>query len=168
MNGVTLTASNFSTGNSLANANGLCFVGSGTSTTGVCRNLNSLTLSFSAPVQLISYQTGQNGFGTSANLTFSDGTNSSLQTSFVVGNTTNFSNQFSVPANQAINVTRSFSTTPPGGRALVLSQLTVDATPVPLESDALPVVGSAVFMAGGLWWKRKRAQAKGADFIAQK
>ena len=43
-----------------------------------------------------------------------------------------------------------------------------DATPVPLESDALPVVGATLFMAGGLWWKRKRAQAKAADFIAEK
>jgi hypothetical protein len=42
------------------------------------------------------------------------------------------------------------------------------ATPVPFESDALPVVGSAAFMAGGLWWKRRRGQAKVTDFIAQK
>jgi hypothetical protein len=34
------------------------------------------------------------------------------------------------------------------------------AIPVPLESDALPVVGSALFMAGGLWWKKKHNQAK--------
>ncbi|MFN5513297.1 MAG: hypothetical protein ACK5CA_00710 [Cyanobacteriota bacterium] len=45
---------------------------------------------------------------------------------------------------------------------------TFSATPVPLETDALPVVGSAVFMAGGLWWKRRRAQAKVAEFTAQK
>lgn len=34
------------------------------------------------------------------------------------------------------------------------------AQAVPLESDALPIVGAAAFMAGGLWWKRRRAQAK--------
>jgi hypothetical protein len=39
---------------------------------------------------------------------------------------------------------------------------------VPLESDALPIVGSALFMAGGLWWKKKRAQAKVAEFVAKK
>lgn len=39
---------------------------------------------------------------------------------------------------------------------------------VPIENDALPVVGSALFMAGGMWWKRKRAQAKANDFIAPK
>jgi hypothetical protein len=38
--------------------------------------------------------------------------------------------------------------------------ITLNATPVPLESDALPIVGSVVFMAGGLWFKRRRAQAK--------
>ncbi|MFN5514154.1 MAG: hypothetical protein ACK5CA_05235 [Cyanobacteriota bacterium] len=37
------------------------------------------------------------------------------------------------------------------------------AVPVPLESDALPVVGAAAFMAGGLWWKKKRAGAKALD-----
>jgi len=42
------------------------------------------------------------------------------------------------------------------------------ATPVPLESDALPIVGAAAFMAGGVWWKKKRAGAKVSDFVAQK
>jgi len=42
------------------------------------------------------------------------------------------------------------------------------ATPVPFESDALPVVGSALFMAGGLWWKKQRNQAKLTEFTAKK
>ncbi|MFN5515736.1 MAG: CHRD domain-containing protein [Cyanobacteriota bacterium] len=41
------------------------------------------------------------------------------------------------------------------------------ATPVPLETDALPVVGGALFMAGGVWWKRKRLQAKTSEFIVK-
>lgn len=45
--------------------------------------------------------------------------------------------------------------------------LNATATPVPLETDALPVVVGAVFMAGGIWWKKKRAQAKANDFIAK-
>ncbi|MFN5514782.1 MAG: hypothetical protein ACK5CA_08535 [Cyanobacteriota bacterium] len=40
----------------------------------------------------------------------------------------------------------------------------VAATPVPLESDALPVVGATLFMAGGIWWKRKRQQTKVSEF----
>ncbi|MEB3175688.1 MAG: hypothetical protein VKN60_10980 [Cyanobacteriota bacterium] len=35
-----------------------------------------------------------------------------------------------------------------------------------LFTDALPIVGSAAFLAGGLWWKRRRAQAKAnLDFL---
>jgi len=30
------------------------------------------------------------------------------------------------------------------------------------------VVGSVLFLAGGLWWKKKRNQAKLAEFTAQK
>ncbi|MFN5513792.1 MAG: hypothetical protein ACK5CA_03340 [Cyanobacteriota bacterium] len=40
------------------------------------------------------------------------------------------------------------------------------ATPVPIESDALPIVGAAAFMADGIWYKRRRAQAKAnLDFL---
>jgi hypothetical protein len=45
---------------------------------------------------------------------------------------------------------------------------TSSLTPVPLESDALPVLASAAFMAGGMWWKRKRAQAKVPELVAHK
>jgi hypothetical protein len=33
---------------------------------------------------------------------------------------------------------------------------------------ALPVVVSAAFMTGGIWWKKKRAGAKVSDFVANK
>ncbi|MBE9204516.1 hypothetical protein IQ218_15040 [Synechocystis salina LEGE 06099] len=39
------------------------------------------------------------------------------------------------------------------------------ATPVPFESDTLPVVGATLFMAGGLWWKQKRNQGKVAQLL---
>jgi hypothetical protein len=161
VDGVTLTASNFSNGTTIADNDGLCFAGYGSN---LCGTLNSLTLSFSAPVQLTSYRTGYTVGTTTTTLTFSQGANSSVQTSFVVGNTTNFNNQFSVAANQPITVTASNPAS--GSGILQINQLTV--TPVPFESDALPVVGSAAFMAGGLWWKRRRGQAKVTDFIAQK
>jgi hypothetical protein len=32
------------------------------------------------------------------------------------------------------------------------------ATPVPWETDALPVIGSVLFFAGGVWAKRKLAK----------
>lgn len=50
---------------------------------------------------------------------------------------------------------------------LAIDNVVVTATPVPLESDALPVVGSALFMAGGLWWKRRCSQTKISDFAAK-
>jgi hypothetical protein len=34
------------------------------------------------------------------------------------------------------------------------------ATPVPLETDALPVLGAVAFMGAGFWFKRRQAQAK--------
>lgn len=42
---------------------------------------------------------------------------------------------------------------------------TLTPTAVPLESDALPVVGSALFMAGAMGWKRKRQQAKVSELV---
>jgi hypothetical protein len=61
-------------------------------------------------------------------------------------------------------LTRSTSNQPSSG----VQSANISYTPVPLESDALPVVGSVLFMAGGLWWKKKRAQAKVPEFVAKK
>ncbi len=47
-----------------------------------------------------------------------------------------------------------------GFETLIVHTLVFTPTPVPLESDALPIVGAAAFMAGGLWFKRRRSQAK--------
>ncbi|MBJ7901507.1 MAG: hypothetical protein GC158_16675 [Cyanobacteria bacterium RI_101] len=52
------------------------------------------------------------------------------------------------------------------GSTSPVSAGSLQGTPVPLESDALPIVGAAAFMAGGLWFKRRRAQAKAnLDFL---
>jgi hypothetical protein len=45
-----------------------------------------------------------------------------------------------------------------GGDALLISSNNLTATAVPWETDALPVVGSTIFFAGGLWAKRKFAK----------
>lgn len=45
---------------------------------------------------------------------------------------------------------------------------TATATAVPFESDARSVVGATLFMAVGVWWKKKRSQSKIAKFVAQK
>ncbi len=154
VNGVILTANNFSpTPTTVADSDGLCFAGTGT---GFCPDLNSLNLSFSAPVQLISYRVGFVGDGNaSASLTFTDGINSSVETNFDANSipVTNFSTQFSVAANQLIGVT---ATGLSGTGTLQIRELTVEqATPVPLESDAFPVIAATIFMGGATWWKRR-------------
>jgi len=66
--------------------------------------------------------------------------------------------QFSAPVS-------SFSVTASGTSTTLNNRITF-AAPVPLETDALPVVVGAAFMAGGLWWKKKRAQSKtNLDFL---
>jgi hypothetical protein len=62
--------------------------------------------------------------------------------------------QFSAPVS-------SFSVT--SGAGTTSNNRVTFAAPVPLETDALPILGSAAFMAGGLWWKKKRAGAKALD-----
>ena len=44
--------------------------------------------------------------------------------------------------------------------SIAFNYAVAQAVPVPFESDALPVVGATLFMAGGLWWKKKRNQTK--------
>ncbi|MFN5515554.1 MAG: hypothetical protein ACK5CA_12645 [Cyanobacteriota bacterium] len=53
-----------------------------------------------------------------------------------------------------------------GFASIVINNSSSNVTAVPLESDALPIVGAAAFMAGGFWFKRRRAQAKAnLDFL---
>ena len=40
-------------------------------------------------------------------------------------------------------------------------------TPVPIETDALPILGAVAFMGAGFWFKRRQAQAKAnLNFLA--
>lgn len=70
-------------------------------------------------------------------LTFTEGSNTSVETSFVGGATKSFSTQFVVDANAFITATR---TTPPSGGlgSLQFRQLTVNVVPGPL-----PLLGAA-------------------------
>jgi len=89
-------------------------------------------------VQLISYQVGflSNGSGNQV-LTFSEGSNTSVETNFVDEATANFSTQFVVDADAIISAVR---TTPPteGQGGLQFRQLTVNVVPGPL-----PLLGAA-------------------------
>ena len=41
-------------------------------------------------------------------------------------------------------------------------------TPVPLETDALPVLVSGLLVGTGIWWKRRKSDAKAIDFSPTK
>ncbi len=45
-----------------------------------------------------------------------------------------------------------------GNFSQIQSITVATATPVPWETDALPIVGSTILFAGGLWAKRKFAK----------
>lgn len=121
-----------------------------TAITGSFANLGSIT-------SLI----GSGGFGGNNNLILNSGqlTTGTGGVSFVAGGT-NY--KLSNPSGTI------YLLQPTSGGSIGTFSATQQATPVPLESDALPILGSVAFMAGGLWWKRKRAQAKVSEFVANK
>ena len=85
-------------------------------------------------------------------LAFDPALSGSQPSSVLAGNLSSFTESY----------TRGIVVNSEGASAAIEENITPagTATPVPLESDALPVVGAAAFMAGSLWFKRRRAQAK--------
>jgi hypothetical protein len=131
--GVTLTISDLSpTAAIVADSDGICLAGA----SGFCDDLNSLNISFSSAVQLVSYQVGFLSTGNEAlNLLFTQGANQSLETNFVDEAITSFSNQFIALAGQAISVNASnFG----GVGSLQFRQLTID-TSVAVDPEPVPV-----------------------------
>lgn len=161
VDGITLTLSNPSPATTFrADNDGLAILSQGSFT-----NISSFQMSFSSAVELTSYTVGYVNSSVNGNesITFFDGTSTSTETSPFVLGTRNFNNQFTVGANQTIDVSTS------GVECCDLIQLSsievTSATPVPLETDALPIVISGLFTGGGVWFKRKRSQAKVAKFL---
>ena len=115
--------------------------------------ITSLNLTFDAPVQLISYNIGYNN-ATNFGLTFTQGGNISAEgTNLGIGSRP-FQNQFVATANTPIvltNVSAPFAT-------LQLKSITVDATAVSWETDALSMIGSTVLIGLGFWAKGKFAK----------
>lgn len=145
VDGVTITLQNFSpTATTIANSAGLC-VGSASEQipNGICSTLNSFEFFLSAPVQLISYQVGflSTFAGSTQALTFSQGSNSSTETNFFQGVTTNFSTQFVVDANAIISVERT-ADIQVGLQNIQFSQITVDNSFAHVPGP-LPALGAA-------------------------
>jgi hypothetical protein len=131
VDGLTLTVDNFSPAStSVADSDGLCLTGIG----GFCPDLNSLDLTFSSAVRLVSYQVGfLSGDNEVAELLFSQGSNSSLETNFVDEAVASFVNQFVANGGDAVNLSAS-SLAGPGSlqfRLLTVdTNVTVDPNPV--------------------------------------
>lgn len=161
VDGITLTLSNPSPNTTFkVDSDGLATLGEGG-----FASISSFQMSFSSAVKLTSYTVGFVGLQNDGNesITLSDGTSTSIETSPFVSGTRIFNNQFTVGANQTIDVSTSgieFNDLIQWSSIEVTS-----ATPVPLETDALPIVISGLFFGGGVWFKRKRSQAKVAKFL---
>jgi hypothetical protein len=151
--GITLTLSNpnGNGGNFYAESAG---IGLGTGNSGAA-GISQFSLAFSQAVTLNSYVIGYAAHvegGVPMNpFSISTSTNNPLDS---VG-TYNFNNPFTLMTNQNYTL----STVLPGNDALsVIKSITVDATPVPWETDALSVIGSTILFAGGLWARNKFAK----------
>ena len=143
--GVTLTASNPNAngGNFSADNNGLAL---GTVNT-FGNGISEFSLSFSQAVTLNSYVIGYLGDGGVVSFSLSASTDNPLRPT----GTYSFNNPFTLTANQNYTLSAPL----PGSGVSQISSITVDATPVPWETDALPVVGSVILFAGGLWARNK-------------
>lgn len=120
---------------------------------------NRFDISFNQSVKLLSYTvTLPPFFGGSATFDLSNpnGTGSTGNDFANVGNF-NLSNQFILDAGQTSTLTATLSkpANSPYDNTAYLKSITVDATPVPWETDALPVVGSTILFGLGVWAKSK-------------
>ena len=142
--GVTLTASNPNAngGNFQVDNNGLAL--------GTSNGISEFSLSFSQAVTLNSYVIGYLGDGGVVSFSLSASTDNPLRPT----GTYSFNNPFTLTANQNYTLSAPL----PSGGVSQISSITVDATPVPWETDALPVIGSTILFAGGLWARNKFAK----------
>ena len=144
--GVTLTASNpdANGGDFRADNYGLAL---GTVNT-FGNGIRQFDLSFSQAVTLNSYVIGYVEFCGMGPLSLSTSIDNPIN---VVG-TYNFNNPFTLlTANQNYTL----SAAPQSSGLSQISSITVDATAVPWETDALSVIGSTLLFTGGLWARNK-------------
>lgn len=147
--GITLTVSNFISdiNASVADSDGLCIAGflSGS----YCEDQSSLSLAFNTPVRLISYLTGFNSLGgASATVSFTQNSNSSIQTSFPEAIVTPFNNQFTAAAGVPIVTSRTSNATLES--SIQFTQLTVEQVSNTVPGP-VPLAGAAI----ALSWSRK-------------
>ena len=140
--GITLKASNFVSADNLSVAepgSGLCFVGSSGSS---CNDLSSLSLTFSSPVKLVSYQTGYRSFSNpyGVSLEFEQNSSKTTATGFISRITNPFSPPLYVDANIPVVVKATISD---GWGVVYLIDLTVETATAAVPGP-LPISGAAV------------------------
>jgi hypothetical protein len=153
--GVTMTASNINSnpGDFWSDAIGIIL-------TSQSIRGNQFNISFDQAVQFASYTVIQQSIGIGETATFAlsnpNGASSTGNDLANVG-TFNFNSPFTLNAGQTSTLTAILSN--PNIDYTAIKSITVDynATPVPWETDTLPVIGSTVLFGGGVWAKRKFA-----------
>jgi hypothetical protein len=137
VDGIDLKVSNVISNTNLtaADGDGLCFAGGPVN---FCEGATSLQILFNQPVRLLSYLTGFYSFSGGGTTSFTQGSSSSLQTSFP-GSEETFTNQFVAAAGIPVIVNSVFS----GPGNFQIQRLTVEqiTTSVP---GPLPMMGAAV------------------------
>jgi hypothetical protein len=138
VDGIDLKVSNVISNTNLTatDGDGLCFAGGPQN---FCERATSLQILFNQPVRLLSYLTGFYSFSGGGTTSFTQGSSSSLQTSFLVGSEETFTNQFVAAAGIPVIVNSVFS----GSGNFQIERLTVEqiTTSVP---GPLPMMGAAV------------------------
>lgn len=156
--GVTMNVSNINS------SNGNFVVDSGGILLDFAGNLgNQFNISFDQAVQFASYTVSFEDIGAGQTATFAlSNPNGASSTGNNLANlgTFNFNSPFTLNAGQTSTFTATLSS--PFNDFAFIKSITVDynATPVPWETDTLPVIGSTVLFGGGVWAKRKFAPRK--------
>jgi hypothetical protein len=148
VDGITLTLSNPSPSSTFrADADGLAVLSQGNFT-----NISSFQLSFSSAVQLLGYNVGYiETLDGNESLTLTDGSSTSVENSPFTTGARNFSNQFTVAANQPITVT---GTGVDLNDIIQWSSLEVAAAPVSVPEPS-GLIGLGVMGLGLLRFKRQ-------------
>ncbi|MBF2056809.1 MAG: PEP-CTERM sorting domain-containing protein [Cyanobacterium sp. T60_A2020_053] len=145
VDGITLTASNPSTGVFTTDSDGLCVLGN----TGFCQNITSFNLTFSKSVQLNSYQIGFVSSNNNGQLTLTAGAFNTTEASpFVDEQNRNFANMITVQANQVISVVGTISTQ--GWSSLQWRQITVNEVMSPPVTTPEPTMMLGLLGVGAL------------------
>jgi hypothetical protein len=117
---------------------------------------NQFDISFDQAINFVSYQVATAQAGVAFTLSNPNGTNSTANPLSPIG-TYNFNNPFTLNAGQTSTLTSNVIPFSFAGSQIQTITVDYNATPVPWETDTIPVIGSTVLFGTGIWAKRKFA-----------